>query len=274
MSTEKIKDLAASLNITPTKKRGQNFLVNDGIIKKIIDVSKIKAGDNIIEIGPGFGVLTEALKNAGANILAVELENNLATYIKNKFHINVIAKNILQVSDADFESALVGNYKKRNYYIVANIPYQITGAVIPFFLARQNPPSKMILMLQKEVGDKLVGKEPRHSILSLSVQYFCEPRVAFKVSAGSFWPAPKVDSSVVVFDNIKPRDTATAAVFFKVIKRCFAHPRKKMASAFGSKVKKQLESILIKNEINVNVRPSELSIKQWENLAPELNGLL
>jgi 16S rRNA (adenine1518-N6/adenine1519-N6)-dimethyltransferase len=265
----------------PKKSLGQNFLRDEEILEKIISVSDLKSDDFVIEIGPGEGVLTEKLlKNAG-KIIAIEkddyLSKKLNSRFKNNKKIEIINDDILRVN----LPKLLASYKLpvTSYKVIANIPYYITSPIIQLFLETQFPPSEMILMVQKEVAERICASVGQMSILAVSVQYYAKPELLFKVSRKSFWPAPEVDSAVIRITPFPSPPTPLPNTgeegkdnkhFFKIVKAGFCAKRKTLLNNLSSSLqieKKEVEEILKKAGIKPTQRAQELSVGDWKNIA-------
>lgn len=260
-----------------TKKRslGQNFLVNRGILKIIIEAAKIKPNEVILEIGPGKGMLTRALLNAGAKVIAVEKDNRLIPVLKKTFEnelkssqLTIIHGDILTL---DFKEVLI----PKNYKVVANIPYYITGSLIRLLLSSENQPKTIILMLQKEVAKRIVASDNKESLLSLSVKAYGVPRYIKTVSRGSFSPAPSVDSAILSIENISKDffNDFSEKSFFETIRAGFSSKRKKLVN--------NLEKIYTKNDVAVafkqsplsdNARAENLTFDEWHTLLSKLKN--
>ncbi|MFA5820669.1 MAG: 16S rRNA (adenine(1518)-N(6)/adenine(1519)-N(6))-dimethyltransferase RsmA [Candidatus Gracilibacteria bacterium] len=245
-----------------TKKRfGQNFLINAGILKNIVNAANIKSTDHVIEIGPGLGVLTEELIKKAKKITSIELDNHLIPLLKTRFS-----------DQKNFEllhmDALKFTPPKTPYKIVANIPYNITSPLLNHFLQAKNKPTSMTILVQKEVADKITqhlhSKKPKHSILSLQVALFADAKMISRVPAGNFFPAPKVESAIL---QITPRknliSNAQALQILTLAKRAFTHKRKKLSHTFKN----------LPPEIDPNLRPEDLSPQEW-GLISDNEGLL
>ncbi|MEK7629269.1 MAG: 16S rRNA (adenine(1518)-N(6)/adenine(1519)-N(6))-dimethyltransferase RsmA [Patescibacteria group bacterium] len=186
-------------NLQPIKHFGQNFLVSEEIIKRIIIEAKIKSGENILEVGPGTGNLTMALLEAGANIIAIEKDDNLTELLKLKsqnYPSTKLGASKLKIIEGDilkFDEKIL----KSPYRIIANIPYYLTGKLIQKFLLSTNKPSELILMVQKEVGERITAQPPKANYLSSLIQFMAETEILFKVGKENFWPQPKVDSVII-----------------------------------------------------------------------------
>ncbi len=180
------------------KSFGQNFLADPTVVRRIIQVAEIVPGESILEIGPGTGVLTYALVNAGAKVTAVELDHELIAPLQERFgdKIQLIQGDILSLHHSITPSL-------NSYKLVANIPYNITSAVLEHFLTKEPRPTRLVLMVQKEVADRIAAKPGDLSLLSVVCQLYADVRRAFIVPRGAFRPIPKVDSAVVVL-NVKP----------------------------------------------------------------------
>lgn len=266
-----LQEICKQCDLTPSKKYGQNYLISDAPIKKMIEVADIKKTDTIIEIGPGFGVLTFALAEKAKRVIAFEIERKLQKYWdKNTSeNLEVIwgdALNKLQ----DISSTL------HEYKVVANLPYQITSNILRTLLELENKPESITVMVQKEVADRIIakprstnsGKVGEMSVLAVSVQYYGEPKIVTKVAKGSFWPAPKVDSAVLHI-NIKTQEYHNREFdkkFFEVVRAGFANKRKQLwrnlsvgLNLEGEKIKSVLSEIVG----NEKIRAEELSVDEW-----------
>ena len=218
----------------PKKSFGQNFLTSTAARAAIVSAGHIQTGESILEIGPGKGFLTEALLLAGAQVTAVELDLELVSFLKEKFNTESFKQ--IQILHADILkydiSALPDKYK-----LIANIPYYITGAIIERFLSATHKPSLMVVLVQREVAERIVARDSKESILSIAVKVYGEPQIVTRVSAGSFYPKPKVDSAVLSIANINNdffdsfTDPGRAELlFFKVLKGGFQYKRKYLIS--------------------------------------------
>lgn len=240
------------------KHLGQHFLTSKPAVSKIISSSNLKKDDLVLEIGPGKGFLTEdLLKNC--SVLAVEKDPDMVSFLKEKFEkqikngqLEIIEGDILKM---DFDNIL--NNKK--YKLIANIPYYITGEIIRLFLESKNKPEIITLLIQKEVAERIIAKNGKETILSLSVKFFGEPILIDTVKAGSFNPKPKVDSAIIQIKNIKQRDFEKN--FFDLVKKAFSHKRK----MFLANIKDDFEinpikDYLIQNNITEKIRAEDLKL--------------
>ncbi len=259
----------------PAKKSlGQNFLHSMGAVHAMVEASRVTKEDIVLEIGPGKGVLTESLLKTGAQVICVEKDDRMIPHLSERFgkeltggQLKLIHGDILEISPKDL--GLLAN----KYKIVANIPYYITGELIQKFLETDIQPSLMTLMVQKEVARRIVAKDEKQSILSLSVQVYGTPRYVQTVSAGSFNPVPSVDSAILLIDTIS-NNFATKneqETFFKLIKSGFAHKRKKLIRNLETIAEKTtLEKAFSDLQFSLDTRAEDLDLKQWKTLAQKL----
>lgn len=270
-----IREICRLCEIKPSRSKGQNFLVNENIYDDIVRAAEIKAGDTVLEIGPGLGFLTLKMAKLAKRVIAVELDDKLANYLQTGIDANGI-KNV-EIINEDILRFNLNEYlaPEENYKIVANLPYNITSIFLRLFLSASRPPQSFVLMLQKEVAERIVATPPEMSLLALSVQYYGEPKIIREVKAGNFWPEPKVDSAVIKID-VKARPETAAAeqsakdkLFFRLAKVGFSAKRKMLKNnlAAGLKIdQKIINEILIKNKLNPQSRAEDLSLDDWRKL--------
>lgn len=253
------------------EKLGQNFLINQDIAKKIVESADLGADDLVLEIGPGKGILTEELVKKAGKIVAVEIDEKLVYFLKNKFihqeNIQLIFGNILKIS---LKKILRGEAPK--YKIVANLPYYITSPVIRLFLEAEFPPSEMILMVQKEVAERITAKPGHMSMLAVSVQYYAKPEILFNVGKENFEPVPEVESAVIRISRITKPDKTRIKTngFFRVVRAGFCAKRKTLANNLANSFhldKKIVEEKLRMAGISPTARAQELSVEDWKSLS-------
>lgn len=261
------------MKIFPKKSLGQNFLKSEGALNTIIQSGRIQENDLILEIGPGQGALTEKLLASGVKVLAIEKDLRLISFLKNKFSEEVKTNQltILEQDVLDFDPDQ--NLKK--YKIIANIPYYITGAIIRKFLSANNQPERMVLLVQKEVAQRIIARDQKESLLSISIKIYCEPKIEKIVSAGSFVPAPKVDSAIISFENISKNSFLKNEIneknFFEILHLGFAHKRKILKKNLEPFLKKnEIEKILKKLKIDSKIRAEDLSLENWIEITKEV----
>lgn len=241
------------------KSLGQNFLKSDEALQAIIEAAELNNDDIVLEIGPGRGALTAELIKTGAKVLAIEKDEALVAYLHDVFagksNLSLISGDILEF-DPSRHGLSEGNFK-----LVANIPYYITGEILRKFLSGPIQPSKMVLLVQKEVAERIVADDGRHSILSLSVHAFGNPTFVATVPRTAFDPVPEVDSAIVRINNISRNFFihTNELAFFEAIHCGFAHKRKLVASNLGEEGKTVLERC----KIPPLSRAENLTLENW-----------
>ncbi len=250
------------------KSLGQNFLKSESALREIINAGQILPSDFILEIGPGQGALTEKILETGATVFAIEKDAELVPLLKEKFatYISSGKFSIIEEDILEFQT----DELPEKYKLIANIPYYITGAIIRNFLETNRQPETMVLLVQKEVAERIVARDGKESILSISVKAYCEPKFIKTVLAGSFVPAPKVDSAIVLFENISKKNFAennlSESKFFEIVKEGFSHKRKllkKNLQEVATKYEKDINAIFIKSGIDPKARPEDLKLGEW-----------
>lgn len=258
---------------------GQNFLQDSLALEEIVSAAEIRPTDTVLEIGPGLGSLTRYLAAAAKEVIAVELDQNLIPPLHDVLsayeNVQIIQGDILNISPTNLIS-------ENNYLVVANIPYYITSAVIRHLLAQsprgesQSKPRRIVLTIQKEVAQRICAKPGDLSLLALSVQVYGAPRIAAYIPAEAFFPAPKVDSAVLVID-IYPlariRENLLDS-FFKLIKAGFSQKRKTLRNSLSSGLHistAKAAELLAQAGIDPQRRAETLSIEEWERLSETVN---
>jgi len=248
---------------------GQNFLQDPLALEKIISASEIQPMDSVLEIGPGLGSLTRYLAISAKEVVAVELDKNLLPPLKAILspyqNIRLIHGDILKLSPKDLNL-------ENDYIVVANIPYYITSAVIRHLLESELKPRRIVLTVQKEVAQRICAEPGDMSLLALSVQIYGKPRVAANISANAFFPAPKVDSAVLIVDIYSsPRIREELLnTFFKLIKAGFSQKRKTLRNSLSSGLHispTDAADLLTRVNIDPQRRAETLSIEEWEKLS-------
>jgi 16S rRNA (adenine1518-N6/adenine1519-N6)-dimethyltransferase len=265
---EHLQNLFRQLRLKPNDFLGQNFLISEEVLAEIIDIAKIKKSDTIIEIGPGLGVLTQELVKKSNRVIAIEKDKRFISVLKKFFAPN---KN-LEIIEQD---ALRFNFEevKGDYKIVANIPYYLTSHLLQNLLALEHKPKRIVLMIQKEVGERLTAEAGELSILGISVQIFADVAIVSNVPKENFWPKPKVDSCVIL---IEPKDKFPEIVdeklFFRILKIAFAGKRKQIHNTLANGLKlskEEVAELLTAAKVGLTTRPQDLSIPQWIEIYTE-----
>lgn len=249
---------------------GQHFLNAQWVARDLVKSVGIRADEPILEIGPGKGALTKELLAQGARVIAIEKDEALVPLLNEMFEKEV-AGGSLTVIEGDVRDFDPEQLKLDSYAIAANIPYYITGEIIRHFLTAQKQPRAMALLIQKEVADRIVARDGKESILSLSVKVFGEPSLVAKVPPGCFNPPPSVDSAILLIKDIS-RDFFTDISeedFFKVIKTGFSSKRKMLAGNLKA-LDENAAQTLAEADISVKVRAEDVSLEEWKKIVKRL----
>jgi 16S rRNA (adenine1518-N6/adenine1519-N6)-dimethyltransferase len=264
-----VKNLLRQFGLKARKSLGQHFLVDDAILGIIIEAAELSRSDTVIEVGPGLGILTSELASHAGNVIAVELDTELASLLKRRLvllsNLRVINADILKVKP----SQVLGG--KSKYKVVANLPYYITSPVLRYFVEASPKPSLMVMMVQKEVGDAIVAGPGKMSLLAVSLQMYSRIRIVAPVPARSFYPQPKVDSVILRFDMLSEPAVKVADIngFFEVVKSGFSSPRKQLHNslAHGLGLKPaEVAPFLNQAAIDPKRRAETLSLEEWARL--------
>lgn len=284
----------------PKKSLGQNFLKDPKILKKIVDFAKIEGSDLMVEIGPGQGDLTKLLLEKTKKVIAIEKDEALVKILKEKFDEEIL-NGRLEIVNADILNC---ELKIENYVLVGNIPYYITGLIFRKFLAEtKNKPKSITFVVQKEVAERIMAKDNKESILSVSVKAYGEPEFGGIIKAGSFSPRPKVDSAIISIRNIsedgfkitpptpltlreageekylKGRPKNLEVKFFEILKAGFAHKRKLLLKNLSGSIRSvsrvpldtsRAKEAFEKCGIAEKARAENLKVSDWLCLTKEL----
>jgi 16S rRNA (adenine1518-N6/adenine1519-N6)-dimethyltransferase len=268
LSSLPIKSILKKYDIQLKKSLGQNFLTDNHALQAIVQAAGITSEDTVLEIGPGIGSLTRHIAAAAKKVVAVELDASLMPALRDVlspfFNVELIHGDILKVD-------LPASLQEAPYLIVANIPYYITSAVIRRSLENKSKPKKMILTIQKEVARRICQKPGDMSLLALSVQVYGQPKVQFDISAGAFYPAPTVDSSVLSIDlyDMPLIPQTELDKFFLWIKAGFSQKRKKLRNSLSAGLNlstADIEEIFNRAGLDPQRRAETLSIEEWKKL--------
>ncbi|MFA5872041.1 MAG: 16S rRNA (adenine(1518)-N(6)/adenine(1519)-N(6))-dimethyltransferase RsmA [Parcubacteria group bacterium] len=255
----------------PTK-LGQNFLTDEATARKIIESSSLSPSDNVLEIGPGEGILTNYLAKAAGRIFAVEIDKKLADSLKKKTgdtNLEIIEGDILKINLPE----LLEENAFNNYKVIANLPYYITSKIIRLLLETKYPPTEMVLMVQKEVGERICAPIGQESILSISVKFYAEPEILFFVAKEKFDPVPKVDSAVIKIKKKNKIPDVDAGQFFSLVRAGFCSRRKMLLNNLSTSFhipKAELSETLKKAGIDPAKRAQELEFEDWLKLYLQL----
>jgi 16S rRNA (adenine1518-N6/adenine1519-N6)-dimethyltransferase len=270
MLPSKVKDLCQNYGIKPTRSKGQNFLVDDNIIKKIMDSANLQAIDQVLEIGPGLGVLTEKLLEQAKQVIAVELDKQVIVYLRTNFKKQLVSEKMILVE----QDALKVNFrevglKDFEFKIVANLPYSITSKFFRLFLEYGPKPTEIIVMIQKEVAKRIIAKKGEMNLLALSAQFFGEPEILFEVSRSCFWPEPEIDSAVIRIKLKQQLPEVDYKLMFRLARMGFASKRKQLHNNLAGGLKRsseEIKEVLKQLGFREDIRAQDLAVKDWIGL--------
>jgi 16S rRNA (adenine1518-N6/adenine1519-N6)-dimethyltransferase len=273
LSPSRVKAALRSLDLRPSRDMGQNFLVDAGALATIVAAAELVPGEQVVEVGPGLGVLTWELLRADVRVLAIELDKRLAERLPHEFPgdagLQVIQQDILRVAPEQLLAA-AGHPP---YKLVANLPYTITSPLLRHFLESRHPPSLMVVLVQWEVAERIAATAGDMSLLAHSVQAYAVPEIVARVPSTSFVPTPKVDSAVLRLRlrplPLVPHDQAGA--LFRTIKAGFLQTRKQLGNglalglrSFGTDIgREQVQAALAKAGIDPSRRAETLTFGEW-----------
>jgi 16S rRNA (adenine1518-N6/adenine1519-N6)-dimethyltransferase len=249
----------------PNKSLGQHWLKDGPTLKAICEAANLEPGDTVLEVGPGLGDLTRQLLKRARKVIAVELDEYLASRLKAEISdpkLEVVRGDILKFDLTELPS---------NYKVVANIPYYLTSNLIRILSESPNPPGLMVLLVQKEVAERLAAPPGQMGLLSISAQLDYEPKLGLVVAARLFEPPPKVDSRVIVLTR-RPKplfDNLDTKHYFKVVKAGFSGRRKKLRGSLAAGLgisKPQSDELLMRAGIDGDLRAQNLSLEDWYKL--------
>lgn len=254
---------------------GQHFLRNPRFARELARAAKIVPGDTVVEIGPGKGALTRELLAFGGRVIAIEKDEGLVRSLKETF-AQEISNEQLQLIEDDVRNFDPGSLQLTagSYVVAANIPYYITGEIVRAFLTARVQPCTMALLVQKEVAERIVARDEKESILSISVKAYGAPKVVAKVPRGNFSPPPQVDSAILIIENIS-RDffnDIDEESFFRVIRKGFSSKRKfllkNLAVSFQLSVVRDAFRVC---NIPEKARAEDVPLEAWKCLAMQLS---
>lgn len=259
---ENIRNLLKRHDARAQKRLGQHFLTDKTFLFKTIEAAELNSKDIALEIGPGIGSLTQELAKAAGRVVAVEKDRKM---------IEVLGETLAETQNVEIVQADALKFQmSKPYKLVANLPYYITSPVIRKFLEAENPPELMVLMIQKEVAQRICARPPEMSLLTVAVQFYAKPQIVCHVPKSAFWPQPKVDSAII---KLQIGPTIESEVgreqFFKIVRTGFSQPRKQLinnfCTGFGTS-RQQAEAWLLENGIQPSQRAETLTVEDWIKL--------
>ena len=281
---EQTQYLIKKTGLKPDKLKGQNFCIDEELLKEIVKAADVSGKDTVLEVGAGFGFLTTELLKKAKKVIAVEMDSKLVKVLKQleKFNDNleIIEGDILQIPRNKFQvtkKSQIPNLKFQNYKIVANLPYSITSTFLKKFLTGELKPESMTLLIQKEVAQRICARAGQMSLLALSVQLYAQPKIIRFVSKNSFWPKPKVDSAILQIDKIGGfpyQSQVEEQKFWQVLKIGFSAKRKTLENNLANGFylpKEKARQIIVQAGLKPISRAQELSLAEWLRLAKSFN---
>lgn len=258
--------------IQPSRSMGQNFLVEPTVVQRIVAISGVRTGDLVVEIGPGMGILTRSLLQAGAEVIAIELDRELKRFLEDDLghasNLRLVERDARHVDIGE----LVGD---RRYHVVANLPYSVATVVIRHFFEALNSPVRMTVMVQREVAERMVAVPPHMSLLALATQLCADADIAMLVPSDVFMPPPKVESAVVSLHtkHVAQNSSPVRDRMFALATMAFQRKRKTIANGLSQGLdapKHEIEERLRSHAIDPLRRPQTLGLEEWLQIAEAL----
>ena len=273
-----IKDILSRHGFTFSKSLGQNFLINPSVCPKMAEFSGADKGVGVLEIGPGIGVLTNELCKLADKVVAIELDKRLLPVLEETLgeydNLKVVNADVLET---DLHKLIEEEFSGMEVVVCANLPYYITSPVIMKLLEDKLPISAITVMVQKEAAQRICAEvgSRQSGAVTVSVNYYAKPEMLFSVSAGSFMPAPKVDSAVIRLNVLDepPVKVNDEKKFFSVVKASFSQRRKVISNSLSSGLsldKSKIAEILEKSGVPLNARAEKLSLQNFADIANNL----
>ena len=273
MKKAELSALMDSLGIAPSKKLGQNFLIDDNFLDSIIRIADIKPDDKVIEVGPGFGALTERLLKTGASVAAIEFDRKLAAWLR----LTYANRGLCLIEGDACKIDVAGIYGADTpFRLISNLPYSAGTVIVANMLALKTPPSEMFIMLQKEVGMRFAAKEDtdEYGALTVRIQAMHQVELVKMAPPQMFYPRPEVDSCIL---RLTLRKDALGQEHFRnltrLVRASFAHRRKKMLKQAASMFDmEQVRSAMVSLGIDPDIRAEKVTVKQFIRMAEMLGG--
>jgi len=271
------RGLLRHFDLRARKGLGQHFLIDGEVLELIASAAELTPADVIVEVGPGLGALTKELARQAGWVISIELDTKLAALLKQTLasfdNITIINEDILQVEPATLLEEQKDRFPQaiNSYKVVANLPYYITSPVLRHFLEASIKPQIMLVMVQKEVAEAIAARPGQMSLLSVSVQFYGEPRIISNVPAQSFYPAPEVDSAILRIDLYPQPAVAVTdeGSFFELVRAGFTAPRKQISNSLTQGLglsKGEVLSLLERASIVPRRRAETLTLGEWAQL--------
>lgn len=277
-----IKDIMKRFDFSFSKGLGQNFLINPTVCPKIAELGNARDGFGIIEIGTGFGVLTNELAKRADKVVAVEIDARLIPVLdytlSEYYNVKVINDDILKV---DLDKLIKNEFEGLSVAVCANLPYYLTSPIIMYLLESRVPVKSITVMVQKEAGERLCAKPGSRNAgaVTIAVNYFAEAKMLFGVKRGSFMPAPNVDSCVIRLDvrENTPDGVQDEKLFFKLVRAAFQMRRKTLINSVSSVMgipKDKLSDAISAAGLSANIRPEQMEMRDFINFSNAVKDIL
>lgn len=274
-----VKELLTHYNLSAQKSLGQHFLVDAGALRTMLEAAELGKRDFVVEVGPGFGVLTFPVAERAGRVLAIETDKRIIGILKalgsGVPNIDLLPANVLRLNSKE----LYERYRQwrkvkagsTHYKLVSNLPYYITSPILKLFLENDTRPDLITVMVQREVAERITAKPGEMSILAVSVQFFGKPELVRTVPRQSFWPKPEVDSAILKITPYPklPHDIDDVRLFFRIVKAGFGERRKQLHNSLAGGLRlddKAVRNWLAGAGIDPKTRAQDLSVAQWAKL--------
>ena len=263
MDLDSPKKIKKVLKKQPAKKLGQNFLINEDVVKDIIEIAEITKKDTVLEIGPGLGAITKELTKKAKKVVAIEKDSQLIN------HLNSLEYKNLTVVNDDFFNVDLDLFLEGEYKVVANLPFNAATAIIREVLTTGGF-SSISVITQKEVAERIESKGNKENFLSVITKVKGEPEVCRTVPRNYFWPAPRVDGAVLkIVPRLQNENSLFYKEFFKIVEAGFRHSRKQLKNNlanFNGLTKKDVVNLLKSLDLNPKIRAEDLEVSDWEKM--------
>ncbi|MCX7715113.1 MAG: 16S rRNA (adenine(1518)-N(6)/adenine(1519)-N(6))-dimethyltransferase RsmA [Clostridia bacterium] len=279
-SVRTIKNIASKFGFTFSKGLGQNFLTDKRVLYKIVKAAEIKSG--VLEIGPGFGVLTQELALLAEKVVTVEIDSRLVSVLEYTLadlnNVKIINEDIMKL---DLKKVIEEEFRGEKISVAANLPYYITTPIITMLIESRLPIGNIVVMVQKEVADRMVAAPGTkdYGAISVMCQYYTKPEIVTIVPSSLFMPPPKVDSAVLRLKVCeKPNiEVSDEQLFFKIVKAAFSQRRKTLLNCLASAFpvgKQEISDNLVKIGISPSVRGETLGLSEFASITEAFSGLV
>ncbi len=263
------KALLDSYGVQPKKSLGQNFMHDPNTLRKVVNAADVRSGDIVVEVGAGAGALTDVLADAAGQVFAIEIDERMRPLLEERFeerdNVYLVFSDILK-TDID---ALLGDDE---YLVVANVPYYISSAILWRFLEARRAPRRIVMTMQYEVAERIIGAPGAMNLLSVAVQFYGRPRIIGKIGPAVFWPRPNIHSAIIRIETQaeRPVNAPSRETFFKVLRAGFSLKRKQLKNSLGSGLgikAREASSLLQAADIDPQRRAETLSLQEWARLS-------